>query len=144
MAPSLKQSVREALQAYAPLRASRTAIEVSVAGDGRVVLSGYVPSASSKRIAGVLASDVEGVTEVVNELIADLDLERAVAMALAADARTRTWPIRVRAGLGFVQLQGRVPDEVAVETALDVARQVKGAAQVVSSLRVSRPLAEAA
>ena len=135
MARTLKQSVEEALQAYSPLRTSRAEITVTVDGDGVATLSGYVPSASIKGMAGVLAGTVDGVSEVVNDLTADPDLERSVALALAVDSRTGTWPIRVRSELGHVQLQGDVPDEEAVEDALEVARRVDGPKQIFNALK---------
>jgi osmotically-inducible protein OsmY len=90
-----------------------------------------------KGMASILAGSVDGISEVVNELLADPDLERSVALALAQDERTRSLPIRVRSGVGHVQLQGQVPGEEAVETALEVARTVSGPKQVVSAMRVN-------
>lgn len=139
---SLKQSVEEALQAYSALRTSRAEISVST-DDGVVTLSGYAPSTSIKSMAGVLARSVDGVRQVVNELLADPELERAVALALASDERTHSWPIRVRAELGYVQLQGKVPDKETLEAALEVARKVKGPKEIVNALQVTEvePLA---
>jgi len=139
MPQALKQSVEDALEAYSPLRTSRSEVSVS-AEDGQIILSGYVPSASIKRMAAVLAGSVDGVNKVVNDLVAAPDLERAVAVALASDDRTRPWPIRVRAELGYVQLQGSVPDEEAARAALEVARRVGGPKQVLSALKVGLPL----
>ena len=84
MPQTLKQSVEEALQAYSPLRTSRAEITVTV-DDGVVTLSGFVPSASTKGMAAILAASVNGVNEIVNDIIADPDLEHSVALALAAD-----------------------------------------------------------
>jgi osmotically-inducible protein OsmY len=139
MSPSLQQSVEDAMKLYAPLNASRQTISVSVE-DSKVILSGYVPTSSAKQIAGVLAAGVEGVGEIVNDLIPAPELERRVAAALAKDNRTSAWPIRVRVDLGYVQLQGHVPDEEVVEIALQVARQVDGARQVISALKTEQPL----
>ena len=128
-------SVEEALQAYSPLRTSKPEITVTV-DDDRVTLSGYVPSISIRDMAAILTGTVTGVDEVVNDLIAAPDLERSVAMALAADDRTRSWPIRVRAELGYVQLQGQVPDQETAQAALDVAYEVTGPKQIVSAIKV--------
>lgn len=138
MPQALKQSVEEALKAYSPLRSSRPEITVTV-NDGVVTLSGYVSSSSIKEMATVLAGSVANVNEVLNELHADPKLERSVALALAQDERTRSLPIRVRAGGGYVQLQGQVPDEAAVEAAMEVARTVEGPKQIVSALKVREP-----
>lgn len=140
---TLKQSIEDALQAYSPLRTSRSDITMRV-DDGQVTLSGYVPSNSIKRMAAFLAGSVDGVSEVVNELLADPDLERSVAVALAADERTRSLTVRVRAEIGNVQLQGFVPDEAALQLALDVARKVDGPRQIVNALKVGQPLRLAA
>lgn len=139
---SLKQSVEEALQAYSPLRTSRSDISVT-ANDGIVTLTGYVPSSSIKGMAAVLANSVGSVNQVVNALIADPELERSVALALARDDRTRSWPIRVRSEIGHVQLQGQVPDEESMKIALEVASTIEGPKEVVNALRVkeSEPLA---
>lgn len=139
---SLKQSVEEALQAYSPLRTSRAQISVT-ANNGTVTLSGYVPTSSIKGMATVLATSVDSVNEVENDLIADPELDRRVALALAADDRTRSLAIRVRSELGYVRLQGQVPSKEAVEIALEVAREVEGPRGVASALKVveSKPLA---
>ena len=142
MPPSLKQSVEEALQAYSPLRTSRAQISVT-ANNGTVTLSGYVPTSSIKGMATVLATSVDSVNEVENDLIADPELDRRVALALAADDRTRSLAIRVRSELGYVRLQGQVPSKEAVEIALEVAREVEGPKEIASALKVveSKPLA---
>jgi osmotically-inducible protein OsmY len=140
MPQTLKQAVEEALEAYSPLRTSRSEITVTVDED-QVTLSGYVPSSSIKGMAAILAGTVDGVQEVINELLAASELENLVAKALAADSRTRPWPIRVRAELGHVQLQGHVPDDETVQVALDVARQVEGPKEIRNALRVTQPMA---
>ena len=135
---SLKQSVEEALQAYSPLRTSRAEISVTT-NNGTVTLSGYVPSSSIKGMATILANSVDSVNEVENDLIADPELDRRVASALAGDDRTRSLAIRVRSELGFVQLQGQVPSKEAMEIALEVAREVEGPKGIASALQVQEP-----
>jgi len=135
---ALKRSVEDALLAYSPLRTSKAEITVMADSDGAVTLTGHAPSGTIKRMAALLAGSVDGVGQVVNHIVADPDLERSVAQALAADSRTHAWPIRVRAEVGYVQLQGSVPDEEAVQTALEVASQVEGVRQVVSALKVGQ------
>jgi osmotically-inducible protein OsmY len=142
MPMSLKQSVEEALQAYSPLRTSRAEISVT-ANNGTVTLSGYVPSSSIKGMATILANSVANVNEVENDLIADPELDRRVALALAGDDRTRSLAIRVRSKLGYVQLQGQVPSKEAMEIALEVAREVEGPKEIANALKFkeSKPLA---
>jgi osmotically-inducible protein OsmY len=143
MPSALKQSIQDALEAYSPLRTSRAEIAVTV-NDGTVTLSGYAPSTSIRDMAAILAGSVDGVGEVVNDVWAAPELERSVALALAQDERTRPWFIRVRAEGGYVQLQGELPDDQAIETALEVARKVKGPKKVVSALKARERLPEAA
>ena len=138
MSLSLEQSVEEALQAYSPLRTSRSEISVT-ANNGTVTLSGYVPSSSIKSMAAILANSVVSVNEVENDLIADPELDRRVALALAGDDRTRSLPIRVRSELGYVQLQGQVPSHEAMEIALEVAREVSGPKGIANALKVAEP-----
>jgi osmotically-inducible protein OsmY len=143
MPQTLKQAVEEALEAYSPLRTSKAEITVRVDED-KVTLSGYVPSSSIKGMAAILASTVNGVQEVINDLLAASDLENSVAKALAADSRTRPWPIRVRAELGYVQLQGQVPDETTAQAALEVARQAEGPKEILNALKVRQPTLQVA
>ena len=142
MPRTLERSVQEALEAYSPLRTSRSDITVTV-DDGVVTLSGYVSSTSIKGMATILAGSVGGVRQVVNNLLADPDLERLVALALAQDERTRPLRIRVRSEIGYVQLQGQVSGEEVAETALEVARTVKGPKGIVDALKMNEvaPLA---
>ena len=135
---SLKQSVKEALQAYSPLRTSRAEISVT-ANNGMVTLSGYVPSSSIKGMATILANSVASVNGVENDLIADPELDRRVALALAGDDRTRSLAIRVRSELGHVQLQGHVPSKEAMEIALEVASKVEGPKAIANALKVEEP-----
>ena len=138
MPEALRQSVETALQAYSPLRTSRSEVTVTV-NDRMITRSGYAPSMSIKRMAAILAGSVASVNEVVNDLVADPELERSVALALGQDERTRSWSIRVRSELGYVQRQGQVPDEQTVEVALEVARGVKGPRGIFSALKVQEP-----
>jgi osmotically-inducible protein OsmY len=142
MPRTLEWSVQEALEAYSPLRTSRPNITVTV-DDGVVTLSGYVSSTSIKGMAAILAGSVGGVRQVVNNLLADPDLERSVALALAQDERTRPLRIRVRSEVGYVQLQGQVSGEEVAETALEVARTVEGPKGIVDALKMNEvaPLA---
>ena len=135
---SLKQSVEEALQAYSPLRTSRAEISVTT-NNGTVILSGYVPTSSIKSMAAILADSVDSVNEVENDLIADPELDRRIASALAEDDRTRSLAIRVRSELGYVQLQGQVPSRETMEIALEVARDVEGPKEIANALNVEEP-----
>jgi osmotically-inducible protein OsmY len=92
-----------------------------------------------KSMAAILANSVDSVDEVENDLIADPELDRRVALALAGDDRTRSLAIRVRSELGHAQLQGQVPSQEAMEIALEVAREVEGPKGIANALRVKVP-----
>jgi osmotically-inducible protein OsmY len=77
---------------------------------GEVFLRGHVRSVMHKHVAEQRVAAVRGVDIVHNELVADSDLEIAVAQALAANQPTRASILHVGASAGWVQLGGEVPD----------------------------------
>jgi osmotically-inducible protein OsmY len=115
--------VRRVLWDYEPLRASHAEIYIDVQRDA-VRLRGRVRTLPQKLIAGVLVERMTDVRAITNELIADPDVVRAVADALAQDDRTAAYVIRVDARHGVVTLRGEVPAEsiqaAAVKLAADV------------------------
>ena len=72
-------------------------------------LRGRVRTLPQKLIAGVLVERMTEVGAVTNELIADPEVVRAVADALAQDERTAAYVLRVDARHGIVMLRGEVP-----------------------------------
>jgi len=89
--------VRRVLWDYEPLRASHAEIDIGVVG-GAVVLRGRVRTLPQKLIARVLVERMTDVGEVTNELVADPEVVRAVADALAKDERTAAYVREVGAG----------------------------------------------
>jgi uncharacterized protein YrrD len=104
--------------------------------DGVVTLEGNVETSGHGSMAAGLAGQVPGVREVRNLLVADHDLEIAVANALGNDPRTRTVQARVESFLGTVTLTGQTPDAEARVAAEHVAAGVPGVRKVVNQLRV--------
>src|SRR5215471_20366907 len=86
--------VRRVLWDYEPLRASHAEIFIDVDGD-RVRLRGRVRTLPQKLIAGVLVQRMQDVGSVSNDLIADPDVVRSVADALARDERTAAYVIQL-------------------------------------------------
>jgi osmotically-inducible protein OsmY len=121
---------RRVLWDYEPLRASHAEIYIDVHGD-HVRLSGRVRTMPQKLIASMLVERMPEVSSVTNELIADPEVVRAVADALAQDARTAAYVIRVDARHGVVTLRG----EVASETVQDAAILIAANVPVVNSIR---------
>lgn len=111
------------------------AMQVSVR-DGIVTLRGNVRSSVRRIEAERIARRVRGVLDVRNELLADDALELLVAQALRSDGRLQIQDLSVRAMLGLVRLQGRVPDAQQRELAAQVARHVAGVQAVDNDLLV--------
>jgi osmotically-inducible protein OsmY len=115
--------VRRVLWDYEPLRASHAEIFIDVDGQN-VRLHGRVRTLPQKLIAQVLIDRMPDVGTVTNELIADPDVVRAVADALAQDERTAAYVVRVDARHGVVILRGEVPTDATQQAALDIAASV--------------------
>jgi osmotically-inducible protein OsmY len=133
--------VRRVLWDYEPLRASHAEILIDVTGD-RVRLSGRVRTMPQKLIAGVLVKRIPEVAAVINDLVADPEIVRAVADALAEDERTAPYVIRVDARHGVVSLRGEVASEAIQEAAVGIASSVPPVATVRNYLTIggaSRP-----
>ena len=73
-------------------------------------------------IAQVLVRRMEDVGSVTNELVADPEVIRAVADALAQDERTAPYVIRVDSRHGIVTLRGEVPSDAVQDAASEIAR----------------------
>src|SRR3979409_802290 len=129
---NLYPRVRRVLWEYEPLRASHAEIDIAIAG-GSVVLRGRVRTMPQKLIAKVLVERMTDVDDVINELIADPEVVRAVADALAQDERTAAYVIRVEARHGAVGLRGEGPDDAVKKAAIDVTALVP----LISSVRNS-------
>src|SRR5438270_3115400 len=115
--------VRRMLWDYEPLRASHAEIFIDVQ-DQNVRLRGRVRTLPQKIIAEMLVRRLSEVGGVTNALIADPEVIRAVADALAADARTAAYVIRVDSRHGIVVLRGEVPSDAVVNAAAEIAAQV--------------------
>jgi osmotically-inducible protein OsmY len=115
--------VRRVLWDYEPLRASHAEIFIDVDGSS-VRLRGRVRTSPQKLIAAMLVERMSDVGAVTNELIADPDVIRAVADALAQDERTAAYVIRVDSRHGIVTLSGEVPTAEVRQAAIDVASAV--------------------
>jgi len=115
--------VRRVLWEYEPLRASHAEIDIAI--DGRTVrLGGRVRTMPQKLIAKVLVERMTDVDEVINELLADPEVVRAVADALAQDERTAAYVLRVESRHGIVVLRGEVPSDAIQQAAVEIAATV--------------------
>jgi osmotically-inducible protein OsmY len=134
---NLEQTVRDALDRYPPLRMWQHSIQIQ-ANNGAVILSGSARSQAEKQIAGNLARAVKGATSVENQLIADGDLEIAIAQALATDARTRdAFPgVLVGVVFGTVYLKGTAVSDDVKKAASEIASKIGGILRVSNELVV--------
>ncbi len=138
-------AVRNALSQYTPLRIWEQGIQVDVQG-GAVILSGNVRSRAVKEMAEQIARKIKGVSAVQNQLLADTDVEIAVAQALSSDARTRAgFPgILVGVVFGVVYLKGTVSSADIKNAATEIAAKVAGVRRVSNELVVATPQKTAA
>jgi osmotically-inducible protein OsmY len=124
---------RRALWDYEPLRASHAEISIDV--NGRTIhLQGRVRTLPQKIIAEALLRRLSEVDTVSNELVADPEVQRAVADALAQDERTAPYVLRVEVRHGIVYLRGEVPSDSVEQAAVEVASSVPLVASVRSAL----------
>ncbi|MBV9580201.1 MAG: BON domain-containing protein [Chloroflexi bacterium] len=112
--------VRRVLWDYEPLRASHAEIFIDIDGD-QVLLRGRVRTMPQKLIASGIVARMPEVGEVINELIADPEVVRSVADALAQDERTAAYVLRVEARHGVVTLRGEVPSQAVQDAAMATA-----------------------
>ncbi len=130
--------VRQTLWDYEPLRASHAEIVIGIRGRS-VRLSGRVRTTNQKVLAELLTRRLAGVDDVTNDLVADPEVVRQVADALALDSRTAPYVLRVDSRHGVVSLQGEVPDEATSQAALAIASAVPSVALVRNQLAVGGP-----
>jgi len=98
--------------------------------DGIVTLRGPVVSDTHRSRAESVVRRVPGVRGVLNELVADEDLEIAVAQALGRDPRTQHRHFLIRAEHGVIYLSSDVPFGEASAAAPEVAAGVPGVREV--------------
>jgi osmotically-inducible protein OsmY len=130
---------RRVLWDYEPLRASHAEIFIDV-DDQHVNLRGRVRTMPQKIIAEALVRRMSDVADVTNELIADPEVVRAVADALAQDERTAPYVLRVDARHGVVTLRGELPTEDLQSAAVDIASRVPLVGSVRNQLAVGGPV----
>ena len=122
--------VRQTLWDYEPLRASHAEVVIGIPGH-YVLMSGRVRTLAQKSVAAALVARLPEVGGVSNELVADAEVVRSVADALARDSRTAPYVLQVSVTHGLVSLTGDVPDEATRLAAMEVA----AAAPLVDAVR---------
>ena len=130
----ITDDVRRVLQADTILRATADQIEILVSA-GVVTLRGYVTRCSHKVRAECDTRQVPGVRQVENYLIADPDLEVAVAQEIAQDTRLRYLGILVHATIGVIRLDGQVDRADLADAAERLAATVPNVRAVVNCIQ---------
>jgi hyperosmotically inducible protein len=141
---AITTQIKAALLADSRTKAFDTNVETD--GNGRVTLNGTAPSAESRRAAGEVARNVNGVISVHNALVVTADrtdnpqtlsskaevvghdgwLTTKVKAALADDDRVSSMDVTVESTGSSVKLSGTVPNDTARQAAIERTRQVKG------------------
>ncbi len=116
----LLDAVRTALYNYPRLHVDLRAVDLRVV-DGEAWLLGNVASTLNRRILEDLLVEVEGLTAVHNEVVADNELAVQIAQALARDPRTRGQLFGVYPNLGEVFLRGNARSAEALQAAIEIA-----------------------
>jgi hyperosmotically inducible protein len=125
------------------------------ASNGIVTLSGRVPSEDAKSLAGEIARDTPGVTEVKNDIsiepgaqpssesvhVEDLEIRVAILEALAHSRELGGKSIEVKVDNRTVSLSGTVETPAQRNGAEQIARAVDGVAGVTNNLNVTNPQA---
>lgn len=118
--------------------------------EGVVQLNGFVDSQDNKQAAERIAKAVDGVKRVDNNLtvgdkdrtfgeaMGDTGIATRVKTALAADASTKSYQIKVDVNGGNVELGGFVDTESSKDNASRVVRSVDGVKSVQNNLVVQK------
>jgi hyperosmotically inducible protein len=137
-------------------RVSAYGINVDTSG-GVVTLTGQVGSEEVKSLAGEIARDTEGVSEVRNEItvdasaptsaesarVDDLEIRVAILESFARSPELSGKPIEVRVENRLVTLAGTVDTPVQRSGAEQAARAVEGVAGITNNIAVLNPQAPA-
>jgi hyperosmotically inducible protein len=129
---------------------------VVVSSGGVVTLSGQLPSEALKSLAGEIARDTQGVTEVKNEIavdpgaqpsiensrIDDLEIRAAILEAFSRSSELGGKSLDVKVEKRMVTLSGAVETQAQRNGAEQAARAVDGVAGVANNLTVTNPQAQ--
>jgi len=135
---NLQAQVEATLWDYEPLRTLGGRWSAHALADGSIELSGVVRTRLIKDSMLAIVRDLPGAVHIVDRLIADPDLETAVARAIAMNPGTRGMQpgvVTVRSYHGRITLLGRLPAGAPRQAVLDVARAVPGVVEILDQLR---------
>jgi osmotically-inducible protein OsmY len=127
-------AVVAALERMPMIRPALPQIHV-VVRHGAAAVSGNVLSQIMRRAVIYTVASTPGINKVLDQLVDDTQIDRAVARALSAEpSLTQHTGIIVSTYLGFVKLTGARLSEVEQQKARDIAERVSGVQGVVIQL----------
>lgn len=132
----LQTAVDEALWQYDPVRGALWELRAVARSEGVVEISGHVRSRVIRDGVLEVLGAVPGVSRVVDQLVADPDLETSAARALAQIKQLPPGAIAVHGHLGKLTLLGKLPDDSLRQQTLDVVRAVPGVRGVIDRMQV--------
>ena len=115
--------------------------------DGRILLTGHVPTYEDRELAGRVAADVPGVRDVANELeiadgktmgsyLGDLRISNELRGKLLADRKVNWTNYNVQTVDGTIYLMGFAKDQAELEQVTEKARTISGVKKVVSYVEI--------
>ncbi len=129
----LQREVEDILFAFTPLHIDLPGISIHVR-DSVLYLEGNISSSLRGDIAQDQVLGIQGLSDVVNQLVGDDTLASDLAMALGRDPRTRDLPIGVYPRLGVVRLSGAVHNAQQSAAAEAIARDFPGVRSVINDM----------
>lgn len=116
-----------------------------------VLLIGTVTSAQARDIAGIVAASAEDTGHIINEIqivkdsslldkTEDLSIENSLKASLRKSTKLNSFNLRWHSVNRVVYIFGRMKSQVARDTALEIARSVKGVKNVVDHITIREPV----
>ena len=135
----MQLQVAERLERIEPLRTLGNFLQAKLNPDGVVQVSGPTQSLLIKRLVIQALSDIPGIQDVQDQIVADPELELAVAWGLAHDHRTSDLPpgrIFIRSHLGVITLFGNLPHGFFLQDIVEVVSNVSGVLDIEVKLQI--------
>ncbi|MBN33597.1 MAG: hypothetical protein CMM46_02255 [Rhodospirillaceae bacterium] len=141
---TIKLEISEALFSYSERLFQDVSIDVT---EGRVLLTGKVPSPDDRVDAVRIAWQAESVQEIINELqvtdtggiesyLTDVRISNELRADLLFDSEINSINFNVETVGGIVYLTGIAQDQAELERVVDHARTISGVKEVISHVRV--------
>ena len=129
----LMSTIGQRLWRYDPVRSRDLPLDLNLDDEGILTINGFAPTLTIKEAILDIVGSVEGVTQVVDGLVADPALEVEIAEELAKNEATKhlkPGDVQIFAQLGDVVLVGEL-DESEQQAVIQVVEEVPGVRQVV-------------